>query len=655
MKLIIVESPNKKSTIANLLNGYGKEKEFLVEASVGHIQDIKITGKYNLGVDIDSGNFEVIYEVNKDKQKVVNRLTKLASEASEVYLATDPDREGEAISWHLANVLNLDVDHVKRLYFHEITKKGINDAFLDVKTIDMPMVRSQEARRVLDRIIGFRLSWLLQQKINSKSAGRVQSAVLKLICDREKEIIKFNKEEYYNIFVTINKDKQKIKLKLDKEEIKNINDAEKVLNEIGEDVNFVSLEQNFKTTHPFPPFTTSTLQQEAYSKFKYDAKKTMNIAQKLFEGINLKNKGHQGLITYMRTDSIRLSPIFIASAKKYISDNFGEEYVGKAYVQKSKDGVQDAHEAIRPVDLSLTPESLKDILDKDQLNIYELIFDRAVSSIMASKETISQTLTFSKNNHIFKADKQKLTFDGFSKLYSKYEKKKEYGEFPNFSDNEVVKIAKKESEQEFSKPKPRYTSGSIVKLMEDSGIGRPSTYGSTIDTLKTRGYVSLNKGVITPTSQGMLTSDTLDQYFGDLINVSYTANMEKLLDEIQNYPVKDKNDREKEIVVLRQLNGDFEDKFKYALTHMETKSNETGEMCPKCGRPLVYRKSKFGNEFIGCSGFPECNYIKPEETGPEKVCPKCHKGHLVVRKGPYGKFLGCSEYPSCNYMEKIVK
>ena len=656
MKLIIVESPNKRSTISNILNGFDKtkEKEYVVSASVGHIADITISGKYNLGVDIDSGNFEVVYDVLSNKKNVVSKLKQLVKEADEVYLATDPDREGEAISWHLANFLDLDVDKVKRLYFHEITKKGINDAFKDIQNIDMKMVRSQEARRILDRIIGFRLSWLLQNKINSQSAGRVQSAVLKLICDRENEILNFNKEEYYNYFIEVKADNEKIKLKLEDEELKSLDDVKKIELEIGNDVNFKGIDEQFKQVFPYYPFTTSSLQQEAFNKFKYDSKKTMDIAQKLFEGIKTSKQSHQGLITYMRTDSIRLSPLFIASAKKFIGDNFGEEYVGKAYVQKSKDGVQDAHEAIRPVDLNITPESLKDVLSKEEYNVYDLIYTRAVSSIMSPKEVINQHFTCEKNGHIFKTERQKLVFEGFSKFYSKFENKKKYGEF-KLNNSEVLEITNKETEQEFTKPKPRYTSGSIVKLMEDSGIGRPSTYGSTIDTLKRRGYVKLVRGTITPTSQGMLTSDTLNQYFGDLINVEYTANMERLLDEIQNYPVKDKLDREKEIEVLRELNNDFEEKFKFALTNMEVaKPVETGELCPNCGKPLVVRHGKFG-EFVACSGYPDCKYIKPkEEEKCDKLCPKCGKP-LVIRRGKYGKFLGCSGYPNCNYMEKIVK
>ena len=344
MKLIIVESPNKKSTIAKLLNSrYLREStdsetnpipddKFVVAASVGHIRDISIAGKYSLGVDIDSGNFEVGYDILKGKNKTVEGLRSLVEKADDVYLATDPDREGEAISWHLANVLNLDIDKTKRIAFHEITPRGIKDAFRDVSTINMSMVRSQEARRVLDRIIGFRLSYLVKTKLNSQSAGRVQSAVLKLICDREREIKNFIKEEYYNVFIDVNNNDDILTLKLEDEAVKTFDEAKNILNSIGDDVHFDGIEENFKTVYAFPPFTTSTLQQEAFHKFGSDGKKTMSIAQKLFEGLKLENSV-QGLITYMRTDSIRLSPIFIASAKKYINETFGEEYVGKAYVQ----------------------------------------------------------------------------------------------------------------------------------------------------------------------------------------------------------------------------------------------------------------------------------------------------------------------------------
>ena len=665
MKLIIVESPNKKTTIAKLLNSkYIKENndsdtnsipddKYVVAASVGHIRDIAISGKYMLGVNIDSGNFEVDYEILKGKEKTVEGLKTLVSKADDVYLATDPDREGEAISWHLANVLGLDIEKVKRVAFHEITPRGIKDAFRDVSNIDMSMVRSQEARRVLDRIIGFRLSYLVKTKLNSQSAGRVQSAVLKLICDRENEINDFIKEEYYNIFIDVNNNDDVLTLKLQDENIKTIDDAKNVLDSIGDDVNFEGIEENFKTVYAFPPFTTSTLQQEAFHKFGYDGKKTMSIAQKLFEGIKLENSV-QGLITYMRTDSIRLSPIFIASAKKYIKDEFGEQYVGKAYVQKSKNGVQDAHEAIRPTDVKLTPDSIKEYLTKEQYNLYDLIYTRAISSIMANKEVINQVYSVSKNGHIFKCEKQKLVFDGFSKYYGKYENKHDYIELkaPN---NNLLPIINKKQEQEFTKPKPRYNAGSIVKLMEDSGIGRPSTYGSTIDTLKKRRYINSFKGVISPTPKGLETTKMLEEYFKELVDIEYTSNMEKALDEIQNYPVNDIDDREKEIAVLRFMNNDFEKSFKYALDNIENaKPKETGELCPICGRPMIYKTGRFG-EFEACSGYPECKYIKNETEETDIVCPECKKGHLVVRKGRYGKFLACSEFPKCNYKEPYKK
>ena len=649
MKLIIVESPTKAKTIQKYLG-----KDFKVVASKGHIRDLSFNGEKSLGVDVKH-DFAPDYIVDQYKESTINYLKKLVTSANEVYLATDPDREGEAIAWHLADVLGLDIETTKRLEFHEITKKTVLEALNNPRTIDMNLVSSQETRRILDRIIGFELSGLLQKKIYTRSAGRVQSVALKLIVDRQKKIDEFKEEVSYGVkgkledlshaeFELVDNDKyQPIRVN-SKEELNNVlkvKDDGLVLKD-------VIVEETSRSARA--PFTTSSLQQEAFNQFKYSASKTSQIAQKLYEGISLKDET-TGLITYMRTDSIRLSPLFIYNAKEYIKNQFGEEYVGVAKVQKENANVQDAHEAIRPTRVELTPESIKGYLSRDEYKLYKLIWTRAVASLIKASviETTKNILT--NKGYTFLSKTSNLKFDGYKILYSEYEGEK-YCKPKEFKMDKTYKIHSLDIEEHKTKPPYRYSEGSLIKDMEELGIGRPSTYASTIESLKKSAYISVEKNYISPTLNGMQATNKLDEFFSDIVNVEYTANMEKGLDLIAE------GDKTR-LDTLNEFYKPFEEKVEYAYKNMTGASAiYTNEVCPKCGGKLVRKQGKFG-EFTCCENRPDtCDYIKPKEVKINenaKECPKCHQGKLVVRKGKYGNFLGCSRYPECDYMETFKK
>ena len=649
MKLIIVESPTKAKTIQKYLG-----KDFKVVASKGHIRDLSFNGEKSLGVDVKH-DFAPDYIVDQYKESTINYLKKLVTSASEVYLATDPDREGEAIAWHLADVLGLDIETTKRLEFHEITKKTVLEALNNPRTIDMNLVSSQETRRILDRIIGFELSGLLQKKIYTRSAGRVQSVALKLIVDRQKKIDEFKEEVSYGVkgkleelshaeFELVDNDKyQPIRVN-SKEELNNVLKVK----EDGLVLKDVIIEETSRSARA--PFTTSSLQQEAFNQFKYSASKTSQIAQKLYEGISLKDET-TGLITYMRTDSIRLSPLFIYNAKEYIRNQFGEEYVGVAKVQKENANVQDAHEAIRPTRVELTPESIKGYLSRDEYKLYKLIWTRAVASLIKASviETTKNILT--NKGYTFLSKTSNLKFDGYKILYSEYESEK-YCKPKEFKMDKTYKIHSLDIEEHKTKPPYRYSEGSLIKDMEELGIGRPSTYASTIESLKKSAYISVEKNYISPTLNGMQATNKLDEFFSDIVNVEYTANMEKGLDLIAE------GDKTR-LDTLNEFYKPFEEKVEYAYKNMTGASAiYTNEVCPKCGGKLVRKQGKFG-EFTCCENRPDtCDYIKPKEVKINenaKECPKCHQGKLVVRKGKYGNFLGCSRYPECDYMETFKK
>ncbi len=623
--LVIVESPSKSKTIGKYLG-----KDYTVVSSKGHIRDLATSGVGGLGVDVEK-NFEATYKVSKDKKDTVKELKKLASESDFVYLATDPDREGEAISWHLAQELGLSEDLVDRVTFHEITKNAVQEAFKQPRTLDMNLVHSQETRRILDRIIGFKLSKLLNSKIKSKSAGRVQSVALKLIVEKEKEIKAFVPEEYWEVEAAFKKKNRKFNAKLSKvdgkkADLKNEEDAMRVINGTKGEFTVSNIKKS-KTSNKAPfPFITSTLQQEASTKLGFSARRTMSIAQGLYEGVDVGN-GQEGLITYMRTDSTRLSNVYVFAARDHIEKEYGKEYLG-FYKVKNDDGAQDAHEAIRPTNIAYTPDSIKSYLTNDQYKLYKFIYYRALASQMAASKSDKVTVTLSQNEFDFTANGNVLSFDGYLKAYGDYVSNKDTI-LPEFEEGEKLNAESVTPTQHFTEPPKRYTEASLIKKLEEDGIGRPSTYAMIIDTIQARGYVTLapvaeksRTKFFTPTEQGILTTDKLDQYFSSIINVSYTRDMESELDEIAE------GTRE-EVPTLRSFYDKFTPLLDTAYEKMEKIAPEkVGEVCPDCGGELVYRNSRYG-KFISCSNFPK-------------------------RKSRFGTyFLGCSGFPKCHYMENL--
>lgn len=648
--LVIVESPSKSKTIEKYLG-----EDFRVVSSKGHIRDLATTGKGGLGIDVDN-NFEPTYKISTDKKAVVKELKELAKQSEQVYLASDPDREGEAIAWHLANVLELDMDQDNRIIFHEITKNAVTDAFQHPRRIDQDLVKSQEARRMLDRIIGFKLSKLLQSKIKSKSAGRVQSVALRLIVERENEIRAFKSEEYWTLAANVEKDGKVFSASLNKidgkkAELKTQEEVDAVIARCQNEFIVHSIEKKVRKKEAKMPFITSTLQQEASTKLGFGAKKTMQIAQKLYEGIALAGGSPEGLISYMRTDSTRLSDVFVKDAEDYIEATFGKEYKGKAR-QKNNENAQDAHEAIRPTNVNNTPEAVKEYLTNDQYKLYKLIYSRTLASLMAPSKSDVVNAQILSDGCEFSANGSILIFDGYLKMYSAYETVKDEM-LPPLTEQEVLKDVELEGKQHFTEPPLRYSEARLIKDLEEKGIGRPSTYAIIIDTLQARGYVSLEKAsegsktkVFFPTEQGELTDTKLQEFFSGIINVSYTADMEHHLDEI----AAGNRDNIEEV---RTFYNEFEPMLENAYENMEKKELErTGEMCPECGNELVYRVGRYG-KFVSCINFPECRYTKAEneeENATDEVCPKCGS-KLVAKKGRYGSFLACSNYPDCKYIK----
>lgn len=642
--LVIVESPSKSKTIGKYLGN-----EYKVVSSKGHIRDLATSGKFGLGVDVENG-FTPNYVPIKGKSSVINELKKDVKDSNLVYLASDPDREGEAIAWHLKDALGIKDDNYKRVRFNEITHDKILEAMKNPTKIDDDLVKSQETRRILDRIIGFRLSKLLQRKIGAKSAGRVQSVALKLIVDKEREIEAFIPEEYWTI-TAIFKDYEAelFKYKEDDIDLHSKEEADAVLNKISDKYTVESIEKKEKARKSKFPFITSTLQQEASTKLGFPAKKTMSIAQKLYEGIDLENET-VGLITYMRTDSIRLSEDFIKPAMKYIEENYGKKYIG--YVKKTKktENVQDAHEAIRPTSVLREPLKIKQYLTSDEFKLYSLIYKRTLASLMADASVNQTTIVFDNNNYKFKTVGSILIFDGYLKVYKDYESNED-NILPEIGDKEVAITNNVDCSQHFTKPPARYSEAKLIKTLEELGIGRPSTYATIIDTIKSRGYVDLVEKKFKPTEIGIETTDKLQNYFSDLINTDYTKNMEDDLDSIaEGKLVWNK--------VLQDFYDIFEPRVEKAFSDMEKKAPvETGEKCPECGNPLVIRKGKYG-EFVACSNYPECKYIKKEEKKDIIICdcPNCD-GKIIEKKSRRGKiFYGCNNYPKCKtaYWDKPI-
>ena len=638
-KLMIVESPHKSKTIAGFLG-----KDYKVVSSKGHIMDLATTGKFGLGVDV-LNDFTPNYVPISGKKKLITELKKDVKNADFVYLATDPDREGEAISWHLKEALGVKEDNYERVTFNEITKSVVENALKNPRKIDENLVKSQETRRILDRIIGFRLSKLMQSKTGGKSAGRVQSVALKLIVDRGRAIQAFVPKEYWTItadFKSFTADLEKYQGK--KIEITGERQADDILNALSNAFTIVKVDSKKTTRNSKPVFKTTTLQQMASNKLGYPSSKTMRIAQKLYEGVDLGSES-VGLITYMRTDSERVSPEFVAETKEYITKKYGKEYVGSVKVPKKKENIQDAHEGIRPTSISRTPESIKEYLTHEEYKLYELIYYRALASIMAGAGLLNTTALLENNGYEFKATGSVLQFDGYLKVYSRFEDQKDVvlPDFASYKSGVVIadQILK---EQHFTKPEPRYTEGSLIKEMESLGIGRPSTYAPIIQTLKDRAYVTMEDKKFVPTEIGIETTDKLQEFFSNIVNVEYTANMESELDEIAEGKLNN-------IHVLKDFYNTFEPMVEDAFKNMEKKeAEEVGEDCPECGSPLVKRRGKYG-EFVACSNYPSCKYIKKEPKTVVEImpCPKCD-GKIIEKKTKRGKiFYGCNNYPKCDF------
>ena len=641
--VIIVESPSKSKTISSYLG-----KGYTVLSSKGHINELSISGKDGLGIDIEN-DFKASYNIKKDKKALVDQL-KAACKGNKVYLATDPDREGEAIAYHLANQLDLDLEDLNRIEFNEITKDSVKMALENPHKIDMKMVDSQECRRLIDRIIGFRLSKLLQKKIGSNSAGRVQSAVLKLIVDLEKEIKAFVPTKYYEMEADFNL----FKLKLIEIDGNKIDSKNRILDRtILESLNsrlmsFVvsNISNNLVKRNSYPAFTTSTLQQEASIHLGMSPKHTMSVAQGLYEGKTIGNET-VGLITYMRTDSTRLADVFVKTANDYIVETYGQRYLGSVKIKSSKN-MQDAHEGIRPTSIKRNPEEIKQYLSLDEYRLYKLIYNRTLASLMAPAVFNSTKVEFINTDSKWAVNGQMLEFDGYLKAYGKTSDD-ENQILPNFNlgdsfnTNEVV-ILEKETQ-----PKSRYTEASIIKEMDNLGIGRPSTYSQTINTLKERKYVVLEKRTLIPTDQGILTINRLDEYFPEIVKSSYTADLELDLDEIANGNTT-------KLVELNSFYTEFTSIFDAAKNKMDPiYPIKTEEICPQCGDFLVIRKSKFG-EFISCGSYPTCDYKIKEEENPDSdtniLCPTCFKANIVKRFAKNGSnaggyFYACNNYPKC--------
>ena len=644
--LVIVESPAKAKTIEKFLG----KSHYTVKASVGHVRDLP---KSQLGVDIEN-NFEPKYINIRGKGDVIKELKKEAKKAKKVYLATDPDREGEAISWHLSYILNIDEDEKCRIEFNEITKGAIKNAIKNPRNIDLNLVDAQQARRVLDRLLGYQISPILWQKVRKGlSAGRVQSVTTKLICEREEEIKSFIPKEYWTIeLVVLNKDGEEFTLKFYGEDGKKIDlENEAQVNKILDIINNTELtvskiESKSRRKSAPKPFTTSVLQQDAANKLNFTTKKTMMVAQELYEGIDIKGEGTVGLISYIRTDSKRISEEAREKAKDYIVDSIGQNYY-KDHTKDSKGKkekkVQDAHEAIRPTSVERTPDSIKDSLSKDQYKLYNLIWRRFVASQM--EDSIFDVLNVECNieNLVFKATGSKLKFDGYTKIYNFTDREDKI--LPSLSEGESLKIQKQDPQQHFTSPPLRYTEASLVKTLEELGIGRPSTYAPTITTILNREYVEKEGTSLLPTELGTIVTKILDENFHKFMEVDFTADMESQLDQIEEGNAEWKH-------VVEEFYSPLEEAIKTALENIEkvNMDEETDEICELCGSNMVIKYGRFG-KFMACKNYPECKNTKPIVNKIGVKCPKCKEGDIIMRKSKKKKvFYGCSNYPECDFV-----
>lgn len=639
-KLVIVESPSKAKTIGKYLG-----LTYKVVASVGHVRDLP---KSKLGVDIEE-DFEPQYINIRGKGDVIKELKKESKNASQIFLATDPDREGEAISWHLAYILGIPPEEVQRIEFNEITKDKIKDAISKPRGIDQGLVDAQQARRVLDRLVGYQISPLLWKKVQKGlSAGRVQSVALKILCDREAEIKNFVPQEYWTVSALFKKDKE-FTAKLIKKNGKKLTIANKEENDqILKDLNnseftVAKVDKKKRSQKPYAPFTTSSLQQDASAKLGFNPRKTMMIAQQLYEGINVKGHGTMGLVTYIRTDSVRISSEARANAKTFIINTMGKEYYNSNFYSNKKKDIQDAHEAIRPTDIRLLPSDVESSLSSDQFKLYNLIWRRFIASQMAASVADSVGADIKSGDYLFRATGSRIIFDGFRKIYQTGDEKKDML-LPELQEEEKLIPKSIEGEQNYTQPPNRFTEAGLIKELEDKDIGRPSTYAPIVATLTDRKYVKRSKKTLIPTELGMTVTDLLKEYFKDILDVDFTANMEDQLDDVEMGSVQWKD-------VIRNFYKGFEKELEIAnkeIEKIEQKVVLTDEVCEKCGRPMALKNGRFG-EFLACTGYPECKNTKAIVKKIDVKCPKCGIGDIVARKSRRGKlFYGCSEYPECD-------
>lgn len=643
--LVIVESPAKAKTISKYLG-----KNYTVEASMGHVRDLP---KSKLGVDIED-NFTPKYITIRGKGELIAKLKKAAKKADKIYLATDPDREGEAISWHLANILKISEDETCRIVFNEITKGAVKESIKGARKINLNLVDAQQARRVLDRLVGYEISPILWKNVKwGLSAGRVQSAALKLICDKEEEIKAFEPKEYWTVDCVLKKERKKFPIKLTKYEnkkieISNENEANKVISDLKENEYRVEkVKKGSRLKNPLPPFTTSTLQQEAAKKLNFITKRTMSIAQALYEGVDVKGFGTVGLITYMRTDSVRISEEAQGRAIEFIKESYGEEYIPeKLRVYKGKKNIQDAHEAIRPSHIEITPEIAKANLTPEQYKLYSLIWKRFIASQMASCALNTNSIDIANGKYTFKASGSTIKFDGFMKIYD-YTTEDDENDvlLPSLEEGEVLEPSSVEGKQHFTQPPARYTEASFVKLLEEKGIGRPSTYVPTISTLLSREYVIREKKNLIPTELGFIVNNIMSDYFKQIVDVDFTAGMERKLDNIE-----EGNEEWKKVV------GEFFEPLQVAIEKAEKEISKvviedkvSDVPCDKCGRMMVIKKGRYGT-FLACPGYPECKNAKPIVEELDVPCPKCGGKILAKRSKKGKKFFGCSNYPNCDFV-----
>lgn len=648
--LVIVESPAKAKTIGKYLGS-----KYIVKASMGHVRDLP---KSQIGVEVEN-DFSPKYITIRGKGSVLKELKDASKKVKKIYLAADPDREGEAIAWHLAHVLDVDEKDTCRVVFNEITKQAVRDAFKNPRPINMDLVNAQQARRILDRLVGYKVSPLLWKKIKKGlSFGRVQSVAVKIILDRENEISEFVPEEYWSITAKLKTGASSFEAKFhqykgEKIELKNEQQVQEILKSI-EKAKFsvVDVKEKERLRHPAAPFTTSSLQQEAARKLNFRAAKTMSIAQQLYEGVDLGKEGTVGLITYMRTDSTRIATSAQEEAKQYILDKFGEAYAPETPRQYSKKAAsaQDAHEAIRPTSAMRDPESVKEFTTRDQYRLYKLIWDRFMASQMTSAVLDTMSVDIAAGEATFRAVGSKIRFPGFMKVYVEGNDDGNANEddkfLPPLTKGEELAKESIEPKQHFTQPPPRYTEARLVRTLEELGIGRPSTYAPTLETIQKRGYVAIEDKKFVPTELGELLIEQTEQFFPEILDVEFTAHMEEDLDHVEE-------GSEDWVRVLSEFYKSFEKRLRVAeeeMKEVEIEDEVSDEICEKCGRPMVYKLGRFG-KFLACSGFPECRNTKPIVKDIGVTCPKCKEGHVVERRSKKGRvFYGCDRYPECDFV-----